>query len=77
MLKNSWNWIRKNALSPIKLSQLTIGIALVGQAASVKNPYFIIVPIGIVMVLGYIAMIQGVIESSKNGKPLGSFPFSW
>lgn len=72
-----WNWIRKNALSPIKLTQITIGIAMIGEAASVENPYFILVPLGIVLAMGYIAMIQGAIESAKSGKPLGNFPFSW
>lgn len=76
-MKNTWNWIKKNAVSPIKLSQLTFGIVLIGEAASIENPYFIVVPLGIFMAMGFIAVIQGAIESAKNGKPLESFPFSW
>lgn len=64
-------------LSPIKLAQITIGIAMIGEAAAVENPYFVLVPLGIVMAMGFIAMVQGTVETARSGKPLGNFPFSW
>ena len=74
MLK-MWNWMRKHVLCPLKVTVITGGTVSIFNASGAENPFYALVPLGLILFLGYIASIQHVLETSKSGKPT-NFPWA-